>query len=320
MEPEGTLKNNSGLTEMRAWQKQYKQWTSYLKSQGFPLNDKLYAEMLLGRCDPTIKHPLKAMDDLYQLGEEKLWEKIENIYVESNPLFLRRARCYESKPMKGELVSEFAARLKLQYKEAEMAKTTVWGHLEYKILTDLDISGSDNRELKAKLVEELRKRPNPDEKQLEQFLQIIKDHEAMLRARDHHQTEEGRNVNRVGTGIIENNPQAGVGDGTATGPVIPRPHQLCGKVHPFGRCNYKCKTCGKTHREEHCWIAHPEKAPKNFKSPRKDHQRGRGNSRDSQTGRNRSNSRDRGGDNRPKSPRDVTGRVTTEVPESDLET
>ena len=154
------------------------------------MTDQLYAEMLLGRCDPTMKLLLEAMEDLYQLGEKKLWERVEDIYVQSNPLFLRRAKCYESKPVKGELASEFATRLKLQYKEAEMAKTTVWGHLEYKILTDLDTTGSDNRELKAKLVEELRKRPNPDEKELEQFLQIIKDHEAMLRARDHHQTEE----------------------------------------------------------------------------------------------------------------------------------
>merc|ERR1712215_35304 len=110
-----------------------------------------------------------------------------------------------------------------------MAKTTVWGHLEYKILTDLDTSGSDNRELKTKLVEELRKTPNPDEKELEQFLQIIKDHEVMLRARDHHQTEEERNVSRVGKGIMQNNPQAGAGGGT-TGPVIPvitKPHLLC---------------------------------------------------------------------------------------------
>ena len=159
----------------------------------------------------------------------------------------------------------------MQYKEAEMEKTTVWGHLEYKILADLDTTGSDNRELKAKLVEELRKTPNPDEKELEQFLQIIKDHEAMLRARDHHQTEEERNVSRVGTEIVQNNPQAGAGGGT-TGPVIPvipRPHLLCGKTHPYGKCSYKCKTCGKPHREELGWTAHPEKAPKGYKSPKK---------------------------------------------------
>merc|ERR1711867_66138 len=141
----------------------------------------------------------------------------------------------------------------------------------------------------------------------------------MFRARDHHQTEEEINVNRIGTGIIENNPRIGARDGMATGPGMLKPHQLCGKIHQHGRCGYKCKTCGKPHREELCWTAHPEKAPRNFKSPRKDHQRGRGNSRDRQNGRNRNNSKERGGDNRPKSPRDVTGRVTTEASEIELE-
>merc|ERR1711895_103526 len=83
MEPEGTLKNNSGLTEMREWQKQWKQWTAYLKSHGFPMTVKLYAQMLLGRCDSTMKLPLEAMEDLYHLGEKRIWERIEDIYTQS---------------------------------------------------------------------------------------------------------------------------------------------------------------------------------------------------------------------------------------------
>ena len=54
----------------------------------------------------------------------------------------------------------------------------------------------------------------------------------------------------------------------------------------------------------------------NFKSPRKDHQRGRGNSRDNQNGRNRSLSKERVGE---KSPRDLTGRVKTGISEEELE-
>ena len=44
----------------------------------------------------------------------------------------------------------------------------------------------------------------------------------MLRARDHHQTEEELNIGRVGTGIVGNNPQTG-----ALGAGILKPHQLC---------------------------------------------------------------------------------------------
>merc|ERR1711888_456507 len=80
MEPEGTLKNDSRLTELRAWKRQWIQYTSYLRNQNFPLDDKLYVEMLVNKCDPTMRLPLEAMDDLYKLGEDLLWEKIENIY------------------------------------------------------------------------------------------------------------------------------------------------------------------------------------------------------------------------------------------------
>ena len=45
-----------------------------------------------------------------------------------------------------------------------MGETTVWWHVQYKILTNMDNNESGKEELKAKLREELRRRPNPDEK------------------------------------------------------------------------------------------------------------------------------------------------------------
>ena len=226
---------------MKAWKKQWKQYTNYLRNQGFPLDNKLYAEMLVNKCDVTMRLPLEAMDNLYQMGEDLLWEKIENIYKESNPIFMRRVKCYESKITKGELLSEFATRLKLEYKESEMSKTTIWGHFEYKLLAGLDTAGSDNRELKSKLVEEIKKNPDPTEKELDEFLQIVRDHESMIRAREHRETDDVRNnLNRVttGTGIVE--------PGWA--------HRVCGKVHGKGKCEYKCTTCGKPHKEEDCYT------------------------------------------------------------------
>ena len=49
------------------------------------MDNKLYAEMLLNKCDVTMKLPLEAIDNLYQLGEERLGDKIESIYKDSNP-------------------------------------------------------------------------------------------------------------------------------------------------------------------------------------------------------------------------------------------
>merc|ERR1711888_466586 len=214
LDPEGNLKNNSELTEMRSWKRQWIQYTTYLKNEKFPLDNKLYAQMLLARCVASMRMRLEAMEDIYEVGEKVLWERIEKIYLESNPLFLRRVKCYESRTTTGEMLSEFATRLKIQYRESEMADTTVWGHLEYKLLTDLDTATQDNRELKAKLVKVLEKTPNPDEKQLDEFLQEIKEHESIICARDHRVGEvERNNINRV----------------EIVAPLVR--HKACGKTH-----------------------------------------------------------------------------------------
>ena len=149
------------------------------------MDNRLYAEMLLNKCDETMKLPLEAIDNLHQLGEERLWDKIESIYKDSNPIFVRRLRCYESEIKKGELTSEFATRLKLDYKESEIQNTTILGHFEYKIIAGLDTAGSDNRDLKSKIIEEVKKKPDQTEKDLEAFLQVVREHEVMVRAREH---------------------------------------------------------------------------------------------------------------------------------------
>ena len=86
-----------------------------------------------------------------------------------------------------------------------MHNTTIWGHFEYKLIAGLDTAGSDNRELKSKLIEEVKKKPDPTEKDLEGFLQVVRDHEAMIRAREHRELDAGRSLNRVttGAGVVE---------------------------------------------------------------------------------------------------------------------
>ena len=229
LDPEGNLKNNSELTEWRSWKRQWIQYTTYLKKEKFPLDKKLYAQMLIARCDASMKLRLEAMEDIYEVGEEILWERIENIYLETNPLFLRRVKCYENRATTGEMLSEYATRLKIQYRESEMADTTVWGHLEYKLLTDLDTATQDSRELKAKLVKVLEKIPNPDEKELDEFLQVIKDHEAIIKARDHHIGE----VKREDIYRVE----------TVTPVVDASFHKPCGKKHEKNQCELKCTAC-----------------------------------------------------------------------------
>ena len=96
--------------------------------------------------------------------------------------------------------------------------------------------------------------------------------------------------------------------------------KACGKVHGKDKCELKCTTCGKPHKEEECYTLHPEKIPKHWgKSPSKTNKsRGRDRSKDQQRGKNnKSKSGERVGEkdkprDRGQSPRETTGRVVEE--------
>ena len=113
LQPEGILKNDGVLTNMKTFKKSWFTYTSYMKREGFKMDNCLYCDMLLNQCDPSMRLTLEAIDGVHELGETKLWEKIEAIYKDSHPMFIRRLRVYELEMKKGEMISDFSTRLKL---------------------------------------------------------------------------------------------------------------------------------------------------------------------------------------------------------------
>ena len=172
-------------------------------------------------CDKDMRLKLESINGVREAGEQKLWEIIEEIYQESNPTYIRRVKVYELQMNKGELCGDFATRLKLDYQESEMAKATVWSHFICKIISSLSTAGSDNRDLKSKLIEAYRENPDPDEKGLEVFMKVIREHESMVRAREFKE-ETGQNMR-----VVRQEGEQNVGR---------NPHRLCGKVHGRNKC------------------------------------------------------------------------------------
>ena len=82
------------------------------------------------------------------------------------------------------------------------------------------------------------------------------------------------------------------------------PHKVCGKVHGRGECQYKCSECKKPHKEEDCYILHPDKRPASWKTPPKKKDRGRGRERERSKGTDRDRSKTRSGDRRVEKPKD----------------
>ena len=108
----------------------------------------MYWKILANQCDQTMRVKLEAVSGIEEMGETKIWQLIENIYQTSNPGFIRRLKCYELDMIKGELTSDFADRLKLEFEGSEMSKATVWSFFEYKVIASLNTANSDDKDLK----------------------------------------------------------------------------------------------------------------------------------------------------------------------------
>ena len=202
------------------------------------------------------------------------------------------AYAYELEPIKGELTSDFSDRLKLEFEESEMSKATPWLFFEYKVIASLNTQIPDEKDLKTKLLQELKKNPNPDITACESFVRTIREHEAVINACEYKEDAGGTTMKRVKP------------EGAPIGQQHPA-HKVCGKVHGKGECQYKCSTCKKPHKEDDCYILHPEKRPASWKTPPKKNARTRGRER-SRTDRDRSQTRS--GDRRGEKPKDSSRR------------
>ena len=256
-----------------------------MREEGVVISNNRYWHILANFCDATMRTKLEAINGIEDLGEVKIWEAIEAIYQTSNPGYIRRHKCYGLKKIKGEMTSEYSDRLKLEFVESDMVNATAWSFYEYKVIDTLNSDIPDEKELKTRLLQELKKNPNPDIKACEGFIKIIREHEAVVNSRGYKEDVGENTVKHVKP------------EGAAADQQRP-PHKLCGKTHGKGQCKYKCGECGKPHKDEDCFILHPSKRPPNWRTPeKKKNGRSRERERDRRTGRD-DRSQTRSGDRR----------------------
>ena len=88
-----------------------------------------------------------------EMGEAGIWAIIEGIWIESNPMFMRRLKAMDMKMEAGEEVGDFFNCLKNEYAEAEMDKATPWSIFICKLISSIPDSGNDQIVVKNKLLE-----------------------------------------------------------------------------------------------------------------------------------------------------------------------
>ena len=103
-----------------------------------------------------MRKKLDGVKGIKEMGEAKIWEIIEGIWVESNPMYTRRLKAIDLKMEKGEEVGDFFNRLKNEYAETEMQKATPWSLFVCKLISFIPTSGNDSILLKNKLLETFR--------------------------------------------------------------------------------------------------------------------------------------------------------------------
>ena len=162
--PKEELKAGCEVSEMKLFKKSFEIWIKFIKEHGTEISDSRYWHILSSKLDPMMKNKLEAIEGIETAGEKKIWSYIEQIFQTSNPNYIRRQDCLTLKPKKGETTSEFSDRLKREFIESDMVNATIWSVYQHKVVESLDHDNSDEKELKTKLLLELKKKPNPVEK------------------------------------------------------------------------------------------------------------------------------------------------------------
>ena len=86
-------------------------YTGYIKKE-FDLTPELFYDVFINLCEPEMKKKLDGVKDIKKLGEDSIWEVIEGIWVERNPMYTRRLKAIDLKLEKGEEAGDFLNHLK----------------------------------------------------------------------------------------------------------------------------------------------------------------------------------------------------------------
>ena len=105
---------------------------------------ELYYHVFVNLCDTEIRKKLDLVKGIKEMGEAGIWDIIEGIWIETNPMYMRRLKAMDMKMETGEEVGDFFNRLKNEYAKAEMEKATPWSLFICKLISSIPDSGNDS--------------------------------------------------------------------------------------------------------------------------------------------------------------------------------
>ena len=82
------------------------------KDIGTDLTPELYFDIFINLCEPEMKKKLGGIAGIREMGESRIWEIVEEILMETNPVYIRRVRAMNLQMEKGETTGDFFNRLR----------------------------------------------------------------------------------------------------------------------------------------------------------------------------------------------------------------
>ena len=144
LRPSVNLKDDGDLKSMKLFKQSMQTYTGYLRKD-VDMTPDLYYDIFMNLCEPDMRKKLDSVKGIREMGETKIWEIIEGILVETNPMYIRRVKANDLQMEKGEMVGDFFNRLRNGYAEVEMEKATPWTLFNCKLKSCIPSSGNDSR-------------------------------------------------------------------------------------------------------------------------------------------------------------------------------
>ena len=85
LKPSSNLKDDGDLRAMKLWKQAMQSCTGYIRKE-FELTPDLYYDVFMNLCEPEMRKKLDGVKSIKEMGEARIWEIIEGIWVESNPM------------------------------------------------------------------------------------------------------------------------------------------------------------------------------------------------------------------------------------------
>ena len=106
LRPSVNLRDDGDLKSMKLFKQSMQRYAVYIRKD-IDLTPDLYYDIFINLCEPEMKKKLGEITGIREMGESKIWEVVEEIFMDTNPVYIRRVRAMNLQKEKGETKGDY---------------------------------------------------------------------------------------------------------------------------------------------------------------------------------------------------------------------